>query len=964
MKQTSASNLHRFFQRGGRLPAVCFLLFFAAFVFLYGASSNVCAAEKEPHVYTIRGSLYDESGNLLILVGTQFERGCGPTSYDNIVSTNWSISNRSILNFVGTSVNNCILRAVSPGVCTVTAVVQSSYTRYDSLSHSLITVYGTDENVHKIRVVQPVTSITLNRTQASLAQGGTLSLSYVTTPSDFYSQAVSPISYSSSNPSVATVDAEGKVTALSNGTAVITASYTEGNVAARCTITVGKQQANAQTPAAPQPNQATPKATSIRLNTGKLTLEKGKKATLTYTLTPATGEKVSWKSSNPKVASVNAKGRVTAKKAGTAVITAKLSSKVKATCRIKVPKRPTSIRLNKKRLTLQLNKSYRLTCKCLPTGSTAKITWKSNKPAVASVSAKGKVTGKKTGTATITARSQNGKKAVCKVTVKAPKAKSVQVTPKAVTLNQGQTQKLTYTLKPQGAKGKVTFQSSKPKVASVNAKGMVTAKSGGTATIRVKVSSKVQASCQVTVRKSPDSIRLNTGRLTLKKGASGKLTYSLSPAGSYAQVSFQSSSAAVRVQNDGTVTAVSVGSATVTATTSNGKKASCLVTVTPGDPTGIRLQQTSLTLEKGTSRQLTYTLIPGDSAGSVTFSSSDTGVAVVDAAGTVTAKGSGTATITARISSGAQASCQVTVPVHAERISIYMGEKRLFYVGAGESLKLSYNVIPNTHVDTLSWLSSDDSIATVDAQGVIRGKREGLVTITGEVNGLTASCQVQVIEGAFLDISEGSIIIEGDGLASQARYSSVYTPYPYDPAEGITIVQSKPYNNSYDISVNSYENDSKGPDIRIRLFGVTMETRRFFITSKDDVILELAAGTENFFGGGLTYSNRDEDSETPEESALLITGTGKLTVRSYNGPAINAPKNLIIESGQVVAVTTDTDSPVIGVSSGSCENIQILSGAQVTAMGGCMAVGAGGDGTQSNIQIAQGALTYLPEGEL
>lgn len=964
MKQTNASILNSSFKNRCKLLTIGCLLFFTVFFFLQNASFHAYAAEKEPKVYTIRGTLYDEDGNILIVVGKEFERGCGPTSYDNIVSTNWSISNRNILNFAGTTVNNCILRAVSPGVCTVTAVVQSSYTRYDSLSHSLVTVYGTDENVHKIRVVQPVTSITLNRTQASLALNETMKLTYTTIPSDIYSQAVSPIGYRSSNPSVATVDAAGNVTAKANGTAVITASYAEGNVSAQCTITVGKQPASAQKPSKNQTEQ--PKATAIQLNFRKLTLEKGKKRSLTYTLTPATGEKVTFKSSNPKVVRVNAKGRVTAIKAGKATITARVSSKVKATCKITVPKRPTSIRLNKSRLTLQLGKSYKLTCKCIPAGSKAKISWKSNKPKIAAVNAKGKITGKKTGTATITARSQNGKKATCKVTVKAPKVKSIKVSPKSVTLKQGQQQKITYTLKPQGAMAKVTFKSNKPKVATVNAKGMITAKSGGTATIRVKVSSKIQASCKVTVLKSPDAIQLNTNSMTLQKGASGKLTYRLSPSGSYAEVTFKSSSNAVRVQADGTVTAAAVGKATVTAETSNGKKAACIVTVTPPDPTGIQLRQTSLTLEAGASSRLTYAFTPGDASGTVTFSSSDAAVATVDASGTVTAKAAGSATITARISSGASATCKVTVPAHAKKISIYMGNKHLFFVSAGENLSLSYLVTPANHVDTVSWHSSDPSIATVDGTGVIHGNREGLVTITGEVNGHTASCQVQVIQGDWLDVSRGTIIINGNGKAQQNREgTSRYDIYSYDLQEGITLVQSNP-DTSFRISVDSCDDGQKGPDIRVRLHGINIGWKQMSIRSRDNVILELAAGTESYCNK-LDYRNMDEESGSSQESSLLITGTGKLTVNSFEGPAIAVNRNLIIESGQITVSTADGESPVIGIKPSlspydGCENIQIQSGAQVTALGGCMAVGTSQNGPAENIQIAQGSLTYDPNG--
>ena len=111
----------------------------------------------------------------------------------------------------------------------------------------------------------------------------------------------------------------------------------------------------------------------------------------------------------------------------------------------------------------------------------------------------------------------------------------------------------------------------------------------------------------------------------------------------------------------------------------------------------------------------------------------------------------------------------------------------------------------------------------------------------------------------------------------------------------------------------------------------------------------------------------DEESGSSQESSLLITGTGKLTVNSFEGPAIAVNRNLIIESGQITVSTADGESPVIGIKPSlspydGCENIQIQSGAQVTALGGCMAVGTSQNGPAENIQIAQGSLTYDPNG--
>ena len=146
--------------------------------------------------------------------------------------------------------------------------------------------------------------------------------------------------------------------------------------------------------------------TTIKLNTTKKTIDKGK----TYTLKVLnTKKKVKWSSSNKSVATVSSTGKVTAKKAGTATISAKVSEKT-LKCKITV-KNP--IKLNVTSKTLYKGNTYTLKV----TGTSKKVTWSSNDKSVATVSSTGKVTAKKAGTATISAK-VDGKTLKCKITVK------------------------------------------------------------------------------------------------------------------------------------------------------------------------------------------------------------------------------------------------------------------------------------------------------------------------------------------------------------------------------------------------------------------------------------------------------------------------------------------------------------------------------------------------------------------
>ena len=124
--------------------------------------------------------------------------------------------------------------------------------------------------------------------------------------------------------------------------------------------------------------------------------------------------KMTFKSSNSKVAAVNSNGKVTAKAKGNATVTAK-TSKVTWTYKIKVEKP----NLSNTRLSVYTKTSKQLKLK----GTSRKVTWSSSAPSVVSVNKKGKITARRTGKATISAK-VNGVKYKCKVTVKARSKKS------------------------------------------------------------------------------------------------------------------------------------------------------------------------------------------------------------------------------------------------------------------------------------------------------------------------------------------------------------------------------------------------------------------------------------------------------------------------------------------------------------------------------------------------------------
>lgn len=212
----------------------------------------------------------------------------------------------------------------------------------------------------------------------------------------------------------------------------------------------------------------------FKLNKTSATLYSGAAVTLSAT-TNLTGD-ITWKSSDAKVATVDAKGNVKAVNAGTATITATLG-KVSATFTVTVKnpsitaKADSSVIYTKSKTTTKIN--------VVKDGVTGNATFRSSNKKVATVSANGTVKAKKAGKVNITVQVGNYKQVV-KITVRKPTMKLVKSSAK---LKKGK--KVTIKVKAAPV-SKVTFKSSNKKVATVSSKGVVKAKKKGTATITVK----------------------------------------------------------------------------------------------------------------------------------------------------------------------------------------------------------------------------------------------------------------------------------------------------------------------------------------------------------------------------------------------------------------------------------------------------------------------------------------------
>ena len=430
-----------------------------------------------------------------------------------------------------------------------------------------------------------VTGVTLNKSNLKLEVGKTQQLKATVEPENATNKEVT---WSSSDEKVVTVDDKGLVKAVGAGNATVTVTTKDGEKTAVCKFEVT---------AGDTPSVA---VTGVRLDKTKLTLVEGYSKTLVATVSPedATNKDVTWSTSDAKVATVDDSGKVTGVKEGKATITVTTDDGGKtATCEVTVEAAGpgevavTDVRLDKTKLTLTEGASKTLVATVVPEDATNKnVKWTSSKPEVATVDQDGKVTAVKEGQSTIKVTTEDGgKSATCVVTVEAAAiaVTGVKLDRTKLTLTVGYSKTLVATVSPEDASNKdVTWKSSKTSVATVDQNGKVTAVKAGTAKITVTTADGDHtATCNVTVEAAEvavSDVSLDKSSLTMDIGGTYTLKATVTPSDATNQnVSFKSSDESVAtVDQNGKVTGVKEGSATITVTTEDGSyTATCSVTV-------------------------------------------------------------------------------------------------------------------------------------------------------------------------------------------------------------------------------------------------------------------------------------------------------------------------------------------------------------------------------------------------
>ena len=393
------------------------------------------------------------------------------------------------------------------------------------------------------------------------------------------------------------------------------------------------------------------------------------------------------------------------------------------------------------------------------------------------------------------------------------------------------------------------------------------------------------------------------------------------------------------VDDNGKVTAVGSGEAKITAT-AGGKYASCTVKVTVL-VAGITLDKTELdmTIDDEPVTLVAKVIPEGATDKTVIWSSSNDRVATVDANGKVTAVGNGEATITAK-AGDKTATCTVKVTVFATGITLDKTNLTMEVVDA--PVKLTAKVTPDGAIDgAVTWSSDKTDVATVDANGNVTAVGNGEAKITAKASDYSATCTVKVTNtvtlskldrGVKFTVKNGYILT---GILGGKCMISI--------ADGATVTLD---------NVNIV--GGIGRTIIFKYAGITCEGNATIILVGTNYV----KGFHDYYPG----------IQPAEGKTLTIKGSGSLTAKSEEAPGIGSAYkincgNINIEGGTISAFGGSDAAGIGSVNLSTCGNITI-SGGTVDATGGSKGpgIGSGPAAYCGNITITKGVTKVTAKG--
>lgn len=561
------------------------------------------------------------------------------------------------------------------------------------------------------------------------------------------------VNWTSDNTSVCTVDSNGNVTALKAGTCNIRATLDS------FTLFPGE---NVQSGTI-----AVTVVDGFSLNKTEEIINIGDTFELSALVTDTTAT-VSWMSGDESVADItydpdnNYKVTITGKGKGNTVITAIQTIngvKKKAQCQVSVNNPVQNVELYPTKLEIDKGADYPLVLKFIPElPDNMSVLWVSSDESIATVNQSGVVTGVNGGDCTISVISVDGiKVASCALHVRVPVTGiTMSRTRVEASLSVGNYQ-LSYTITPSGAgvNQNVIWESSNPAVATVDQNGFVTFVSPGKATIIAQTvdtgtDGSLIATCEFYINDPVVSVSIDYNDVTLKIGDTFRLTAEVLPstATDKSVTWISSNTNVVTIDENGLLTAVGSGNAAILCQSNDsGVTAMCNVSVYQAVE-NIELSITSISVRKGTIFWIYGAAKPDNAVNkTIVWSSSDESIATVDQTGMVTAVSPGECSIIATSEdSGVISKCILTVTEPVTGIELNYTQMEMM---KGDQFLLIPTITPiDADNKSVTFTSTDETVATVSDQGVVTGVKGGncIIIVTTVERGLIASCQVVVNE--------------------------------------------------------------------------------------------------------------------------------------------------------------------------------------------------------------------------
>ncbi|MGN0160377.1 MAG: Ig-like domain-containing protein [Lachnospiraceae bacterium] len=579
-----------------------------------------------------------------------------------------------------------------------------------------------------VLVRTPVSSVTMNTNSITVPKGTVFWLYATIRPEN---ADLKEVVWESSDTSLATVGADGMVTALAPGVVTITATSTDNGDADYCVVTIEEA------------------VTGITLATGdSQTLFVGAQFTIVPVIEPidAPNKNVTYVSSNESIATVDQNGVVTALMGGECdIIVTTEERQLKAICHIYVKEYLSTITLDRTFTYINIGDHTDL----IPTTTTdtatnKNIVWKTANSGIATVDETGRVTGVGYGTTVITAVAEDGggAQATCVVQVVEP-VTSITLSNKELRMIQGDTYIIGATVSPANASVKLLkWESTDPSVATVDQDGEVTAVAGGKCRIYARSTdgNDVSAYCTVYVTNitNATALALNSSAITIDIGEVRTLTVKSTPTVITEELGWYSTDTGiVTVDQNGTLVGINEGVADVVVYgKTSGVEGKCQVTVRSAviNATSVKLNSEEITMLTGKTRQLVTRLLPTKSNEKINWYSTDTSVVVVDGNGKITTVGPGHADVVAvTATTGLETSCTVhSMAISRSAVKLQQYDPFMLYVDGAPS--------------RVSWRTNNPRIATVSSNGEVIGRKAGTTTITATVEGKTLTCTVTIVE--------------------------------------------------------------------------------------------------------------------------------------------------------------------------------------------------------------------------